>query len=91
MPSYTLNYFDGRGRAEITRLVFAAAGSVFVDKRSQFADWPGTVKAECPLGQLPYLEVDDVKIPQSLTIARLIARENNLAGKTNLEQVIEDI
>ena len=40
MPSYTLNYFNGRGRAEITRLIFAAAGARYNDNR--IADWPAT-------------------------------------------------
>ena len=40
MPSYTLNYFNGRGRAEITRLIFAAAGAQYNDNR--IADWPAT-------------------------------------------------
>ena len=91
MPNYTLNYFNGRGRAELTRLVFAAADAKYVDKRVEMgADWPGTLKAEAPLGQLPFLDVDGVKIPQSLSIARMVARENNLAGKTSLEQVINN-
>lgn len=86
MPSYTLNYFNARGRAELTRLVFAAAGVEFTDKRVEFADW-AALKAEAPLGQMPYLEVDGVKLPQSCSIARFVAHENNLAGKNNLEMV----
>jgi glutathione S-transferase len=84
MPNYTLNYFNGRGRAELTRLVFTAAGVSFNDNR--ITDWPAT-QAETPLGQLPYLNVDDVKLPQSISIARFAARETNLAGRTSLEQV----
>jgi glutathione S-transferase len=84
MPNYTLNYFNGRGRAELTRLIFTAAGAAFTDNR--IADWPAT-KDQSPLGQLPYLAVDDVKLPQSIAIARFAAREFNLAGRTILEQV----
>ena len=87
MSSYTLNYFNGRGRAELTRLIFAAAGAKFTDKRIEFADWPA-LKEKSPLGQMPYLEVDDHKLPQSIAIARFIAREHGLAGSTNLKQVI---
>jgi glutathione S-transferase len=86
MSSYTLNYFNGRGRAEITRLVFAAAGVEFTDKRVEFEDWPA-LKAESPLGQMPFLEVDGVRIPQSCSIARYVAREHNLAGRNSLEMV----
>ena len=85
MPSYTLNYFNGRGRAELTRLIFAAAGASFTDNR--IGDWPAT-KNDTPLGQLPYLTIDGTtKLPQSISIARFVAREHNLAGRNNLEQV----
>ena len=87
MPNLTLNYFNGRGRAELTRLIFAAAGATYTDNR--IADWPAT-KGDAPLGQLPYLTVDSVKLPQSIAIARFVAREFNLAGRTNLEQAQAD-
>jgi glutathione S-transferase len=87
MPSYTLNYFYSRGRAELTRLVFTTAGVSFTDTRlNRSTDWPAK-EGETPLGQLPYLTVDDVKLPQSIAIARFAARETDLAGRTNLEQV----
>lgn len=38
--NYTLNYFNGRGRAELSRLLFAAAGVSYNDNR--IADWPAT-------------------------------------------------
>lgn len=38
MPEYKLTYFNGRGRAEITRLIFAAAGQKYTDER--ISDWP---------------------------------------------------
>ena len=43
MSSYKLTYFNGRGRAELARLIFSAAGVSFEDER--ISDWPGTVKA----------------------------------------------
>ena len=39
MVNYTLHYFNGRGRAEISRLIFAAAGVEFTDHRVG-EDWP---------------------------------------------------
>ena len=87
MPSYKLNYFNGRGRAELVRLIFAASGTTFTDNR--ITDWPAT-KDEQPLGQLPTLCVDDVKLVQSIAIARFAARECNLAGPDNLRQAQAD-
>lgn len=40
MPSYKLTYFNGKGRAELSRMVFAAAEKKFEDKRIGQADWP---------------------------------------------------
>ena len=38
MPSYKLYYFNARGRAEISRLIFHATGVEFEDVRVE--DWP---------------------------------------------------
>ena len=38
MSSYKVVYFNGRGRAELTRLLFVAAGQQFEDVR--VSDWP---------------------------------------------------
>jgi prostaglandin-H2 D-isomerase / glutathione transferase len=87
MVKYTLHYFNGRGRAEIARLIFAAANVEYKDNRIE--DWPDQKEA-APTGQLPYLEIDDWKLPQSLTIARYLAREYNLVGKNNSEAAKAD-
>ena len=39
MPHYKLYYFDIRGRAEITRLLFKQAGVEFEDKRLTKEEW----------------------------------------------------
>jgi glutathione S-transferase len=87
MPKYVLHYFNGRGRAEVARILFQYAGIEFTDVR--VSDWPAP-KALAPLGQLPYLEIDDVKLPQSLAIQRFLAREAKLVGKNNLEEAQAD-
>jgi glutathione S-transferase len=89
MSTYKLYYFNGRGRAEIARLVFAAAGEKFEDIRYERSEWPSH-KSEMPLGQMPVLEVDGVKLPQSMTIARFLAKQFGLAGKDNFEQAKVD-
>ena len=46
MATYTLHYFDGRARAELTRLIFAAAGVEFTDNRiDYFNGWNDEIKA----------------------------------------------
>ena len=39
-PKYVLTYFNGRGRAETIRLLFAVAGVSYEDKRVEFPQWP---------------------------------------------------
>ena len=85
MASYKLYYFNGRGRVEVSRLIFTAAGEKFEDIRISEQEWPEK-KLTMPLKQIPVLEVDGVMLPQSMSIARFLARQFNLAGKDNLEQ-----
>ena len=40
MPSYKLIYFESRGGAELSRLVFAAAGVDYIDERIPRDGWP---------------------------------------------------
>jgi len=58
--------------------------------RIEFSDFP-KYKEKTIFGQLPILEITDengtvVKLAQSNTIARFLARRFNLAGKTDIEQ-----
>jgi prostaglandin-H2 D-isomerase / glutathione transferase len=89
MSTYKLYYFNGRGRAEVCRLIFAAAGQKFEDIRYDFGEW-SSHKAEMPLGQMPVLEFDGVQLSQSLSIARFLAKQFQLAGKDNFEQAKVD-
>ena len=49
--SYKLYYFDARGRAEISRFIFAYAGQDYEDVRFSKDDWP-KYKASAPFGQV---------------------------------------
>uniref|UniRef100_A0A674BMY1 glutathione transferase n=1 Tax=Salmo trutta TaxID=8032 RepID=A0A674BMY1_SALTR len=40
MQSYKLTYFNMRGRAELSRYIFAYAGIAFEDRRVEWKDWP---------------------------------------------------
>jgi len=90
MPTYKLIYFNVRARAEIIRLIFAAAGVEYEDVRIERDQWPA-MKPETPFGQLPVLEVDGVKLSQSNACSRYLARKFDLAGKTELDQARADM
>ena len=47
--------------------------------------------AEMPLGVMPVLEYDGEVLSQSKTIARFLAKEFGIAGKTNMEQAKADL
>ena len=53
---YSLHYFNGRGRAEIIRLIFAQAGQKFEDLRHNTDEW-AKLKSQMPLGQIPVLGI----------------------------------
>ncbi|CAF0935377.1 unnamed protein product [Rotaria sordida] len=80
MSTYKLYYFNGGGRAEVSRLIFAAAGQKYEDIRYERNEW-SSHKSEMPLGQMPVLEVDGTKLPQSLSIARFLAKQFQLAAR----------
>ncbi|CAF0871993.1 unnamed protein product [Rotaria sordida] len=87
---YKLHYFDGRGRGEAIRLIFAYAGQKFEDVRYSFDEWPKK-KNDMPLGQIPLLETNGQQFPQSLAIARYVARQCRLTGKDDLESMKCDV
>ena len=88
--TYKLYYFDGRGRAEPIRLILTLAGLKFEDVRFTFEEWP-KMKSEMPLGQMPVLELNGTKYPQSVALARYVARQVKIAGKDDLEAMKCDI
>lgn len=90
MPTYKYTYFNLRGRGETVRLCFAAGGIPYEDKRVEFKDWGALKPTAAPWGTLPILEVDGRPIGQSMTIARYVAREAGLCGKTSMEQALID-
>ncbi|XP_038648688.1 hematopoietic prostaglandin D synthase-like isoform X2 [Scyliorhinus canicula] len=89
MPNYRLSYFKIRGRAETARYIFAHSGIKYEENMIDIADWP-KLKNSLIFRQIPVLNVDDIIINQSTAIARYLARETGLAGKSNLEQARVD-
>jgi len=90
MPTYKLTYFDLRGRGEIIRLMFVAAGVPYEDNRVERSKWP-ELKASTPFGQMPVLEVDGVALCQSKAIARYLAGEFGFVGETALDKARTDM
>ena len=56
MSQYKLLYFNGRGRAEYLRLIFAAANQAYEDSRIEMSEWP-KLKSSTPFEQIPTLEI----------------------------------
>ncbi|GMS87015.1 hypothetical protein PENTCL1PPCAC_9190 [Pristionchus entomophagus] len=91
MPHYKLTYFDVRARGECIRMMFAIGGVPLEEKRVQLQDWEGLIKSKAtPFDALPMLEVDGVKIAQTLAILRFIARETSFAGHDTITSALAD-
>jgi glutathione S-transferase len=99
-----LTYFNGRGRAEIIRLIFALAGVEYEDIRFQ----PNADNAENPsrpneqllefkktgksvTGQVPYLEIDNMQLVQSLSIARYLSAKYGFLGNGEVQRLQHNI
>ncbi|XP_061198288.1 glutathione S-transferase-like [Saccostrea echinata] len=89
MPKYKLTYFDLRGRAEPTRLLFTVAGVSFEDERIRKEQWTA-IKDKTPGNSLPVLSVDGFLISQSMAINRHLARTFGLDGETLSQKVKVD-
>lgn len=85
MVKYTLVYFNGRGRAEVSRILFALAGVEYEDKRIEGEDW-GKLKPDTPFGQIPILKIDDVTLCQSEAMEFYLAKTFGFAGANTLEE-----
>jgi glutathione S-transferase/predicted transcriptional regulator len=83
-PALKLHYFNARGRAELARLMLAEADIKYTDERYDGKKF-GEVKNTMPFGQVPVLEVGNVKIAQSGAINRYVAKLTGLYGKNNEE------
>eukprot|EP00275_Glaucocystis_incrassata_P001072 EC121704.1.p1 GENE.EC121704.1~~EC121704.1.p1 ORF type:complete len:111 (+),score=7.60 EC121704.1:173-505(+) len=79
-----LVYFNARGRAEVSRMLFIVAGVEFEDYRFDRENWP-TLKTQFTYGQVPILEVDGVRVAQSQAIERFLARRLGLRGLSDID------
>lgn len=92
MPTYKLTYFNSKGRAEATRLVFAAAGVPYEDCRVDGAGFQKLkASGKLPFGQLPILEVDGKVLGQSNSIFKYVARETGFAPSDSYGLAVADM
>ena len=84
MPSYKLVYFNGRGRGELARYIFAQAGVEYEDQRLTGEEF-GKLKPSLPAGSVPVLYVDGEPLAGSGTIARFLGERFGLAGSNDWE------
>jgi len=89
MPKLT--YFNAVGRGETIRMIFKVAGVEFEDYRIEMTEFTPELKAGAPFGQLPFLEIDGLKLCQANAISRYLAKKYNLAGKTDKDQALIDM
>ncbi|GMR35084.1 hypothetical protein PMAYCL1PPCAC_05279, partial [Pristionchus mayeri] len=89
MPQYKLYYFAFRGLAEVSRQLFALAEVEYENVGLTPEQWK-EFKPKTPFGRIPVLEVDGQLVAQSLAIARYIAKQHGLAGKTPFESAWVD-
>jgi len=86
-----LTYFDGRGLAEVARLLLHDAGVDFEDVRITRETFDQLkASGSLPYGQVPILEHNNSKIAQSNSIYRYLAREYGYMGSNNVEAALID-
>ena len=100
-----LNYFNGRGLGETSRLILVAANVEFEDFRYpiEILDWAtyNMVRKEFDedkasgklwrsMGKLPFLEVDGRVVSQSKAIERYLARRYGMMGSSDEEAALVD-
>ena len=85
MPNYKLIYYNGRGRAELSRFLFAQAGVAYEDNRVTGEELQ-VLKPSLPTGLVPVLEVDGKMLAGSGPIALYLAEEFGLAGSNNFQK-----
>lgn len=104
-PEYELTYFNGRGLAETSRLIFAYAGTPYVDKRfpldvidfskrqfkrDEFDEAKAGGALDLSLGKVPFLKTGGVTLSQSKAIERFLAKRLGCMGTTDLETALID-
>ncbi|MEM1049077.1 MAG: glutathione S-transferase family protein [Pseudomonadota bacterium] len=87
MATARLTYFRGRGRAETTRWMLAAAGVDFINIAVDTPEELAALRAsgKLPFDQMPLLELDGRNLSQSSAMIRYLARRAGLYGLDDVE------
>lgn len=89
-PTYKLHYFNVKALAEPLRILFAYAKVDYEDIRVPKEEWPA-LKPTMPMGQMPVLEIDGIRLHQSIAIGRYLSKKFGLAGANDWENLLIDI
>ncbi|CAH1108963.1 unnamed protein product [Psylliodes chrysocephalus] len=84
--NYILTYFDAPAVGEALRFLLSYGNLDWVDKRIQLRQWVN-LKHTMPFGQMPSLEYDGKLAHQSVAIARYLAKQVNLTGNNDWENL----
>ncbi|KAE9546110.1 hypothetical protein FO519_010678, partial [Halicephalobus sp. NKZ332] len=79
-PRYTLTFLEGKGMAEMSRMILAYSGEPFIDKRLSYKQWWSNIH-DISFQVFPVLQFDDKIICQGTAIARYLAKIYGLAGR----------
>uniref|UniRef100_A0A7S0XE51 Glutathione transferase n=1 Tax=Chromulina nebulosa TaxID=96789 RepID=A0A7S0XE51_9STRA len=96
MATYKLTYFNLRGLAEITRIMFNIAKVPFEDIRleyppKEFAELKAAGKFAANLNRVPILDYNGVQIGQSKAIERFVAKKLGFMGTNDIEEAQVDM
>ncbi|EFA76996.1 hypothetical protein PPL_09748 [Heterostelium album PN500] len=83
----TLYYLNGRGRAEVSRIILNYAGAKFNDHRIQTYPIPEDIRNLTTFGQFPNYIDADIQLSQSIAIETYLANKYNLNGSNQIDQV----
>ncbi|XP_071808901.1 S-crystallin SL11-like [Asterias amurensis] len=90
MASYKLEYYDCRGRGEVTRMLLALADKKYEDVRFSLEGPHDELKKKLPCGQLPVFYVDGKPLVDSSAINSYLAREFGYYGSSSWEAALID-
>ncbi|XP_069101468.1 glutathione S-transferase 1-like [Argopecten irradians] len=88
---WKITYFNGRGRAESSRIILTEAGVPFEDIRINSEEW-GALKESTPTHTLPIVETDEgLVLSQSAAIIRYLGKRFGMRSDDPMEEYRIDL